>query len=181
MQRIRKVLDVFIRIERYICCALLVAILAVCFGSVVMRYVFNKPWAWSEEVIIVLLLWFGFLCMSMEIYNDASISISGFYKHLPAPAQKVCDMLRHVLLTVFFWLMMHNGWMIFKINSRKRLPASHWNQGFQYFPMVLGGAIMLVFSILNIIGTLRREKRTIIDEAERLSAGDPRKKGEKQA
>ena len=47
--------------------------------------------------------------------------------------------------------------------------------------MVLGGAIMLVFSILNIIGTLLHEKRTIIDEAERLSAGDPRKKGEKQA
>ena len=43
MQKIRRVIDVFIRIERYICCALLVAILVVCFGSVVMRYVFNKP------------------------------------------------------------------------------------------------------------------------------------------
>ena len=181
MQKIRRVIDVFIRIERYICCALLVAILVVCFGSVVMRYVFNKPWAWSEEVIIVLLLWFGFLCMSMEIYNDASISITGFYKRLPKPVRHVCDILRHVLLTVFFWLMMHNGYMVFKINSRKRLPASHWNQGLQYFPMVLGGAIMLVFSILNIIGTLTREQRVIIDEAERLSAGDPRKKGEKQA
>ena len=181
MQKIRKVIDVFIRIERYICCALLVAILAVCFGSVVMRYVFNKPWAWSEEVIIVLLLWFGFLCMSMEIYNDASISIHGFYKHLPAGVKRCLDVLRHVLLSVFFWLMMNNGWMIFKINSRKRLPASHWNQGMQYFPMVLGGAIMLVFSVLNIIGTLTKEKREIIDEAERLSKSDPRRKGGNKA
>ena len=117
----------------------------------------------------------------MEIYNDASISITGFYKRLPKPVRHVCDILRHVLLTVFFWLMMHNGYMVFKINSRKRLPASHWNQGLQYFPMVLGGAIMLVFSILNIIGTLTNEKREIIDEAERLSAGDPRRKGGEKA
>ena len=177
MQKIRKVIDVFIRIERYICCALLVAILVICFGSVVMRYVFNKPWAWSEEIIIVFLLWFGFLCMSIEIYNDSSISITGFYRKLPKPAQHVLDVLRHVLLAVFFWLMLNNGLMIFRINTRKRLPASHWNQGLQYFPMVLGGAIMLVFSVLNIVGTLIREKREIVDEAERIASSDSRKKG----
>ena len=120
MQKIRRVIDVFIRIERYICCALLVAILVVCFGSVVMRYVFNKPWAWSEEVIIVLLLWFGFLCMSMEIYNDASISITGFYKRLPKPVRHVCDILRHVLLTVFFWLMMRKIMIFPKMTAKRK-------------------------------------------------------------
>lgn len=164
LKKVRRVLDKFVKAERYICCALLVVILIICFCSVVMRYVFSKPWSWSEEVIIVLLVWFGFLCMSIETYNDTNIAVSGFYKNFPKPVQKACDVLRHVLMAVFFWLMASNAYKIFLVNSRKRLPASHWNQGLQYFPMVLGGALMLVFSIINIIGALINEKRELTSD-----------------
>jgi len=159
LKNIRKVLDKVIKLERYLCCVLLVAILAVCFSAVVMRYCFNSPLSWSEEVIIVLLLWFGFLCMSVETYNDTNIAITGFYSRLPKGAQKACDIMRHTVLTVFFYLMYSNSWKIFILNSRKRLPASQWNQGLQFFPIVLGGVLMFVFSILNLIGTLINEKR----------------------
>ena len=159
LQNIRKVCDKFIKLERILCCVLLVAILIVCFVSVVTRYCFNSPLSWSEEVIIVLLVWFGFLCMSVETYKDADISITGFYTMLPKGAQKALDVMRHVLLTVFFYLMFSNSWKIFLLNAKRRLPASHWNQGLQYFPIVLGGVLMFVFSILNLIGTLVGEQR----------------------
>jgi TRAP-type C4-dicarboxylate transport system permease small subunit len=159
LQKIRKVCDKFIKLERIICCLLLVAILAVCFWSVVMRYCFNSPLSWSEEVIIVLLVWFGYLCMSVETYNDTNIAITGFYAILPKGVQKACNVMRHVILAVFFYLMTSNSYKIFVLNSRKRLPASQWNQGLQYFPIVLGGALMLVFSVLNLVGELINEKR----------------------
>ena len=159
LKNIRKVCDKFIKLERIICCVLLVAILAICFWSVVMRYCFNNPLSWSEEVIIVLLVWFGFLCMSVETYKDADIAITGFYTALPKPVQKVLDVLRHVVLTVFFYLMYTNSWKIYLLNAKRRLPASHWNQGLQYFPIVLGGVLMFVFSIMNLVGTLIGEKR----------------------
>ena len=164
LQSIRKVLDKFIKLERIICCVLLVAILAVCFVSVVMRYCFNSPLAWSEEVIIVLLVWFGYLVMSVETYNDTNIAITGFYTRLPKSVQKACDVMRHVLLTAFFYLMFSNSYKIFVLNSRKRLPASQWNQGLQYFPIVLGGVLMFAFSILNLIGTLIGEKREFTND-----------------
>ena len=164
LKNIRKVLDKVIKLERIICCVLLVCILVVCFTSVVMRYCFNSPLSWSEEVIIVLLVWFGYLCMSVETYNDASISITGLYTMLPKSVQKVCDVMRHVLLTVFFYLMTTNSWKIFVLNSRKRLPASHWNQGLQYFPIVLGGTLMLIFSVINLIGALVNEKRVFTND-----------------
>jgi len=159
LKNIRKVLDKFIKLERIVCCVLLVAILIVCFWSVVMRYCFNSPLAWSEEVIIVLLVWFGFLCMSVETYKDSDISITGFYTSLPKKVQKALDVMRHVLLIIFFYLMFTNSWSIYLVNARRRLPASHWNQGLQYLPIVVGGVLMFVFSILNLIGTLIGEKR----------------------
>ena len=164
LKNIRKLLDKVIKLERIICCALLVVILVVCFTAVVMRYCFNSPLSWSEEVIIVLLVWFGYLCMSVETYNDNNISITGLYTMLPKGAQKACDVMRHVLLTAFFYLMASNSLKIFVLNSRKSLPASHWNQGLQYFPIVLGGVLMLVFSVLNLIGSLIDEKREFTND-----------------
>ena len=170
LKNIRKVCDKIIKLERIICCVLLAIILVVCFPSVVMRYCFNSPLAWSEEVIIVLLVWFGFLCMSVETYKDADISITGFYTSLPKSAQKALDVLRHVLMSIFFYLMFTNSWKVYLVNAKRRLPASHWNQGLQYLPIVVGGVLMFVFSILNLIGTLINEKReftkdvTLIEE-----------------
>lgn len=164
LKNIRKVLDKVIKLERVLCCMLLVAILAVCFTAVVMRYCFNSPLSWSEEVIIVLLVWFGYLCMSVETYNDTNIAITGVYAKLPKSVQKACDVMRHVILSVFFYLMASNSWKIFVLNSRKRLPASQWNQGLQYFPIVLGGVLMLVFSVLNLIGALINEKREFTND-----------------
>lgn len=164
LKNIRKVLDKVIKLERIICCVLLVAILAVCFTAVVMRYCFNSPLSWSEEVIIVLLVWFGFLCMSVETYKDADIAITGFYTILPKKAQKVLDVMRHVLLTVFFYLMYTNSWKIYLLNAKRRLPASHWNQGLQYLPIVIGGVLMFVFSIMNLVGTLIGEKREFTND-----------------
>lgn len=177
MQKVRKVLDKLILLERYICCALLVIIMAICFGSVVMRYVFSRPWSWSEEVIIVFLLWFGFLCMSIETYHDRNIAITGIYSRLPTPARKALDILRHGLLCAFFFLMTKDSWQIFLLNITKRLPASHWNQGLQFFPMLLGGALMLLFSVVNIVGVLVGEVREPPEEDAQARAKDKTAKG----
>ena len=71
-------------------------------------------------------------------------------------------MLRHVLLAVFCYLMTTDSFKIFQLNLRKTLPASQWNQGLQYFPMVLGGTLMFVFIILKIIVTLIDEIRPAV-------------------
>ena len=102
--------------------------------------------------------------MSVETYNDTNIAITGFYAILPKGVQKACNVMRHVILAVFFYLMTSNSYKIFVLNSRKRLPASQWNQGLQYFPIVLGGSLMLVFSVLNLIGALINEKREFTND-----------------
>ena len=53
--------------------------LVINFMQVLMRYVFNAPFAWSEEIILVLLVWFGFFCMSIDIFYDSHISLTGIY------------------------------------------------------------------------------------------------------
>ena len=151
MANIRKYLGYVVKVEQYICCVLLVIMLVVCFGAVVMRYAFSKPLVWSEEVILTMLIWFGFLCISIGAFGDSHIAIEGAYNLLPAQAKKGCDILRHVLLLGIGCMMVYFGWQVFKINMMKRLPATRWPQGVQYFPMVFGGVLTSVYSLLNLV------------------------------
>lgn len=154
MSRIRKYLGYVVTAEKYICCVLLVVMLVVCFGAVVMRYAFSKPLVWSEEVILTMLIWFGFLCISIGAFGDSHIAIEGVYNLFPSMARKGCDLLRHILLLGVGCLMVYFGWQVFQINLMKRLPATHWPQGLQYFPMVLGGALTAVYSAVNLVECL---------------------------
>ena len=154
MDKIKKGLGYIVTAEQYVCCALLVIMLTICFVAVVMRYAFSRPLVWSEEVILTCLIWFGFMCISIGIYRDDHIAIEGAFHKFPPSVQFACTIFRHVVLTVFCAFMTYYGWKIFKINLLKRLPATHWSQGIQYFPMVFGGALMTVYSTVNLIQTL---------------------------
>lgn len=159
MDKIKKGLGYIVTAEQYACCALLVIMLAICFVAVVMRYAFSRPLVWSEEVILTCLIWFGFMCISIGIFRDDHIAIEGAFHKFPPSVQFACTIFRHVVLTVFCAFMTYYGWKIFKINLLKRLPATHWSQGLQYFPMVFGGALMTVYSAVNLIETLSSKNK----------------------
>lgn len=151
MSKVKGYLGYLVKLEQYVCCVLLVVMLVVCFGAVVMRYVFSKPLVWSEEIILTMLIWFGFMCISIGAYGDTHIAIEGAYNLFPSAVRKGCDLLRYLLLTVFGCLMVYFGWQVFKINLMKRLPATHLSQGVQYFPIVFGGVLTALYSIVNLV------------------------------
>lgn len=157
MKGLRKILNKFIEWEKLVCILLLAVMLAVCFIQVVMRYVFNKPFAWSEEVILVLLIWFGFICMSIDIESDTHIAITGVYAKFPPSLRKTCDLIRHVLLSGFFFFMVKYGFQIYTITSKQKMSSVQWSKGWMFLPMVVGGGIMLVFSLINIVHIFVKE------------------------
>ena len=154
MGTLRKYLGYVVKAQQYVCCALLVAMLIICFGAVVMRYAFGKPLVWSEEVILTMLIWCGLMCISIGAFGDSHIAIEGAYNRFPIFVKRGCDTIRHVLMALIGSMMVYFGWKVFGINMMKRLPATHWPQGIQYFPMVFGGALTTVYSLLNLAETL---------------------------
>ena len=76
--------------------------LVICFSAVIMRYVFNDPWTWSEEVILVIIVIFGYLCISIDVYNDEHIALTFLYNAVHKWAKTALDCLRHILIGGFF-------------------------------------------------------------------------------
>lgn len=158
MPKVKYYLRYIVKAEKYICSMLLVIMLIVCFAAVVMRYVFDKPLLWSEEVILTMLIWFGFLCISIGVFGDSHIAIESIYNIFPTGIKKVLDLLRHTLIVILGCLMVYFGWQVFKINLIKRLPATRWPQAIQYFPMILGGFLTTIYSLVNLTESIIGKK-----------------------
>lgn len=159
MKGVKKIVDWIVSIEKKVCVTLLIIMVIVNFAQVVFRYVFNQPFGWSEEIILTLLIWFGFICMSIDIATDSHVAITGVYEKFGNGMKKVADALRHGLLAIFFGLMTKYGYQFLMVSMRKKMPASQISQGWQSAPLLIGGILMCFFCIVNFINVFTKEEK----------------------
>ncbi|WMJ84522.1 TRAP transporter small permease [Oscillospiraceae bacterium LTW-04] len=151
---VRKALDKVVDIKRYICAVLLIIMTSITFVQVIMRFVFRAPFSWAEEVTLMFLVWFGYICMSIDIYTDTHSALYFLYNKLPPLPKKLADLLRHGALFWLFYEMLKYGWIITKMNLPKPQPATHFSQGWLFAPLVVGGLFMLLYSLVNLLSVL---------------------------
>lgn len=152
---------------------LLIALLvAVMFYEVVVRYVFEQPTLWANE----LSLWMaGFVFLLAGLYSMQQrnhIRIYLLYDVLPRPLQRACDVASTALIVVFALALIWGGyteaydkflrWETFGTAFDPPIPAT-------LKPMVLiAVSLVAVQAVANLIVDWRRgpEVHAVVDEAE---------------
>lgn len=156
MAKVGLVFDRMTQVERYLCCYILMILVLITFVQVVMRSVFSAPFSWSEELTLMFLVWFGYLCIPLDIYTDSHSALYFLYNKLPGMARKIIDLGRHGILVWFSVLMVKYGWKITKLNMPKKQPATGFPQGWLFAPLVVGGILMVLYAGYNFVATLLR-------------------------
>ena len=152
LSKIRSALDRIIEAEQSLCCYILIIEVAITFVQVVLRS-FNNPFSWSEEVTLMFLVWFGYLCIPIDIYTDSHAALFFAYGKLPPFAKKFLDLGRHGILVWFSVLMIKYGAKITALNIAKKQPATQLSQGLLFAPLVIGGILMTVYAAFNFAST----------------------------
>lgn len=75
MQRIFTWLDRFMRLDEVIATAAIFALFLVAISNIFMRYLFNSPLAWTEEILQMLLVWAAFLGASALVRRRGMCSL----------------------------------------------------------------------------------------------------------
>lgn len=151
LDKARRLFDKVTHVERYLCAYLLIIMVAITFVQVVMRFVFSSPFSWAEEITLMLLVWFGYLCMALDIYTDSHAALYFLYNKMPPVVQKGADLFRHGILTWLFIELTKYGWQITKLNLVKPQPATRLSQGWLFAPLVFGGILMTVYAVYNLL------------------------------
>lgn len=76
-------LDRIMRLDEVVASAAVFALFLVAIGNIFMRYLFNAPLAWTEEVLQLLLVWATFLGASALVRRREHVFISFLTDKLP--------------------------------------------------------------------------------------------------
>lgn len=79
------------------------------FYGVIMRYVFNDPKAWVEEVVRYVIIWGVFLGFAVALRNNQHIQVDLLYDKLPPTLKKIVDYVATTISILFCTIYTYYG------------------------------------------------------------------------
>lgn len=142
--------------------SMMIAMTLIVFVQVVCRYVFNFSIRWSEEVPLILMVWFGFISMAIGVKKRLHISIELFYSLFPKPVQKVIVKVDDLLVMIFGLCMVFYGYKLAMFTMSSTLPATKLPTGWLYMAIPVAGLLISYDALMDMLGIDK------IEEAEEL-------------
>ncbi|MGB3745162.1 MAG: TRAP transporter large permease subunit [Xanthobacteraceae bacterium] len=139
---------------------LVIAEIAILFGGVISRYVFDRPLVWSDELASTLFLWLAMLGAVIAFHRDEHMRMTACVGMLPGPARAMLDSLATGASLAFLLLIV---WPAFQYASDE-LPittsALQITDAWRAAALPAGIGLMIVFALLRL--TRVAPARTII-------------------
>lgn len=131
------------------------------FIQIVSREVVGSSFSWTEEVARFLMIWITFLGASFAFQHGAHIGIDYFKMKLPERVQKVFEVLTLISCSIFFAVMMVQGFELVDRSMSQTSSALNLPMGYAYLVIPISGLLMFI-NLLDVTWKkLSKDKDTI--------------------
>ena len=127
---------------------LLAMVVIICY-QVVMRFVFNDSPSWTEEVAILLMIWFGILSIPIGVKLHLHIGIEYLFNQFPLTGQYVISRLIYLLIAGFGLVMIVYGFELVQFMTMSTLPATKLPSAVEYAVIPVSG-VLLIYNALEL-------------------------------
>ena len=150
MEQLKKLLDsVFVWVLK-LAMVLLVAMVVLVFLNVVLRYGFSSGIHWSEEISLVIVIWFTFIAMALGVKESLHINVDILPKKLPKAFFTTLDCIRDVLVVIIGGIMIYYGWKLTLNGARSSLPATNIPNSINYVVLPIAGIFIVLYAIIHL-------------------------------
>lgn len=127
--------------------------------QVITRKLFNFVFFWSEEITLLLMVWFSFMGIAIGFREKLHLAMDSFTNLLPIRINKVLDKVIQVCIFAFGFYLVKNGWEFTVLMNESTLPATKLPNSSMYLVMPITGVMICVYTFLQLIGieTIRHE------------------------
>lgn len=102
--------DLPFRLLDWLIAGCLAVMVAMVFGNVVLRYVFNSGIATSEELARLAFVWLVFMGAVVALRERGHIGIDMVVSRLPVGGKRLCLVVNHLLVLWLLWLLGEGSW-----------------------------------------------------------------------
>ncbi|MDR2391155.1 MAG: TRAP transporter small permease [Planctomycetota bacterium] len=142
----RKILARLFDIDLYLSMLSLSVLIVITFLGVFMRYAFNAPFVWLDEMQMTCIVWVTCFGASAAFRHGGHIAIDMIVNLFPAGLKRALEIVVFVVILFMLGFLTWNGWGLVRqqiVNSRlsdvMRIPRAYI-----YAPMPLAGVCMLL-------------------------------------
>jgi tripartite ATP-independent transporter DctM subunit len=131
--------------------------IAILFGGVVARYVFNHPLIWSDELASILFLWLAMLGAVVALRRDEHMRMTAATGSLPALTRTTLDLFATCAALAFLLLIAWPAYQYAQEETFITTPALGLNNAWRAAALPSGIALMATFALLRLAraGSLR--------------------------
>ena len=104
--------DKLVKYSGYLASALFITIGFIVSYEVIMRYLFNSPTIWVNEVSRFLQIWATYLALTYSFHKKDFIRITVIYDRLNENGKKLLDFISFVFIIIFSSFVVYYGWLI---------------------------------------------------------------------
>ena len=119
---------------------------------------------WVEEVGEYALAWLTFIGAAIGIRRGTHFAVQILTERLPPRLSRAIHAGHYVLLVAFGGLVAIYGWQVAELNSQSFSPALDLNLRWLYLSAVVGGILIMVYSLAALGDTLRGEASPTVHE-----------------
>ena len=104
--------DKIVKYSGYLASALFISIGFIVSYEVIMRYLFNSPTIWVNEVSRFLQIWATYLALTYSFHKRDFIRITVIYDRLNETGKKILDFISFIFIVIFSCFVVYYGWLI---------------------------------------------------------------------
>lgn len=114
------------------------------------RYVLNDTPTWVEQVALLMVVTITFLGAAVGVHQKTHLNVDLFSVLLPPRGKIALSVLIDLLMGFFGGLMTWQAYGLVMFAWTKSIPLLGIPDGLRYIPMMLSGALILIFSLCRI-------------------------------
>ncbi|MCR5674469.1 MAG: TRAP transporter small permease subunit [Lachnospiraceae bacterium] len=150
MRAYKKIMRVVTVIEKIVLALSLVIVLALTFGNVVARKVFEHSWGFTEEIVVAMFVLLSLLAAGVAAQHAELVNLSLVTEFIGLKGKKVFKVIETVFCVVYSLILTVQGWDRVMVDS-KSSPILHIPTKIFWFFIVIGGVSMALHFVENCI------------------------------
>ncbi|MDO4960499.1 MAG: TRAP transporter small permease [Eubacteriales bacterium] len=153
MRVIDKISDIVNLIAENVVAILMGLMTVVVFMQVVFRAI-SGSLPWSEELARYMMIFMVYIGASVGVKRQNHIAVEFVMSLLPGKGRTIADIIADLLTLICFAVIIFFGMKVVKVTMMQKSPVLRVKMGYIYFSLVLGGILMSLQTIINLLHSI---------------------------
>lgn len=150
-----KTLDTFFNVLMDVCIfvakILLLAMTSLICVSVFYRYVLNRGIKWSDEVSMLLMVWFGFISIAYGVKQHLHLSVEVFFNMFPPRLRRILNKCTTAIVCLLGIMMTIYGALLMQSTAHNVMTATRWPSATLYAVVPVSGLLIAYFAFSDVV------------------------------